>query len=111
MAAGKCIVGEAVFSHESGIHVDGLLKDRRNYESFAPEEVGRAHRLVLGKHSGAAALRDGYARLGLPVPAGQVAPLLERIRSHVLATKREPSREELTRFYLETCGMPEPAAA
>ena len=111
VAAGKCIVGEAVFSHESGIHVDGLLKDRCNYESFAPEEVGRAHRLVLGKHSGAAALRDGYARLGLPVPAGQVAPLLERIRSHVLATKREPSREELTRFYLETCGMPEPAAA
>lgn len=40
VAPGKSIVGEAVFSHESGIHVDGLLKDRRNYETFAPEELG-----------------------------------------------------------------------
>jgi homocitrate synthase NifV len=52
VAAGKSIVGEAVFTHESGIHVDGLLKDRGNYEAFQPEELGREHRLVLGKHSG-----------------------------------------------------------
>ncbi|MBI5255168.1 MAG: homocitrate synthase [Burkholderiales bacterium] len=103
VAAGKSIVGEAVFSHESGIHVDGLLKDRRNYEAFQPEELGRHHRLVLGKHSGTAALLEGYQRLGLHIEPEHVPVLLERIRSHVMSTKREPSREDLTRFYLDLC--------
>jgi homocitrate synthase NifV len=110
VAAGKSIVGDAVFAHESGIHVDGLLKDRRNYENFAPEEVGRAHRLVLGKHSGSAALRDRYARMGLAIEPEHIPPLLERIRAHVTATKREPNAEELTRFYLDTCADARPLA-
>jgi homocitrate synthase NifV len=106
VAAGKSIVGAAVFSHESGIHVDGLLKDRRNYEAFAPEELGRQHRLVLGKHSGSAAVIGCYARLGLTVDAVQVPTLLERIRAHVMSTKCEPSAAELTHFYLDTCHRP-----
>ncbi|MBX3605882.1 MAG: homocitrate synthase [Piscinibacter sp.] len=103
VAPGKSIVGEAVFAHESGIHVDGLLKDRRNYEAFAPEEVGRTHRLVLGKHSGSAAVVDRYARLGIALAPDHVAPLLARIRAHAAATKREPSADDLLRFHLETC--------
>ena len=102
IAAGKCIVGEAVFSHESGIHVDGLLKDRRNYESFDPAEVGRQHRIVLGKHSGSASVRAAYARLGLNPSAAESQALLALIRRHVLATKREPSERDLMAFYLET---------
>jgi homocitrate synthase NifV len=100
IAAGKSIVGAAVFSHESGIHVDGLLKDRRNYETFAPEELGRQHRLVLGKHSGSAAVTERYARLGLAIEPEHVPVLLEHIRSHVAATKCEPSAADLTRFHL-----------
>lgn len=103
LAAGKAIVGEAVFAHESGIHVDGLLKDRRNYETFAPEELGRTHRLVLGKHSGSAAVVDRYARLGLAIEPEHVPVLLERIREHVMHTKTEPSTEDLTRFFLDSC--------
>ena len=110
VAPGKAIVGDAVFSHESGIHVDGLLKDRRNYEAFAPEELGREHRLVLGKHSGRAAVIERYARLGLTVAAWQLPTLLARIRAHVAATKGEPSTEDLARFYLDSCdGAPPPA--
>jgi homocitrate synthase NifV len=41
-----------VFTHESGIHVDGMLKNRETYQSFDPVEVGAEHRFVLGKHSG-----------------------------------------------------------
>jgi homocitrate synthase NifV len=103
VAAGKSIVGDAVFSHESGIHVDGLLKDRRNYENFAPEELGRSHRLVLGKHSGSAAVLERYARLGLALEARQVPPLLALIRTHVMHTKREPSSDDLARFFFDTC--------
>jgi len=102
VGASKAIVGEAVFSHESGIHVDGLLKDRRNYETFAPEEVGRQHRLVIGKHSGAAAVVDRYAHLGLAVGPAQARALVERIREHVTFTKVEPSAEDLARFFSDT---------
>jgi homocitrate synthase NifV len=107
VAAGKSIVGDAVFTHESGIHVDGLLKDRGNYEAFRPEELGREHRLVLGKHSGSHGVRDAYARLGRVLQAEQVPPLLECIRAHVGATKRAPGDADLIRFYLEAL----PAAA
>ena len=107
MAPGRSIVGEGVFTHESGIHVDGLLKDRRNYEAFRPEEVGSTHRLVLGKHSGSHGVRDAYARLGLSPDAAHVQRLLERIRDHVVRTKRTPDDGDLVRFYAEVL----PAAA
>lgn len=102
VAPNKSIVGEAVFTHESGIHVDGLLKDRRNYEAFDPAEVGRAARLVLGKHSGSHAVIHAYATLGMPVSARQARMLLDRIRDHVTSTKVTPSDEDLVRFYFET---------
>lgn len=98
VAAGKSIVGDAVFTHESGIHVDGLLKDRGNYEAFAPEELGRRHALVLGKHSGSASVRLAYARLGLELGSGEAPALLQRIRAHVARTKRAPTDAELIRF-------------
>ncbi|MFT3956400.1 MAG: homocitrate synthase [Piscinibacter sp.] len=101
VAAGKSIVGAAVFTHESGIHVDGLLKDRGNYEAFQPEELGRQHSLVLGKHSGSHGVRDAYARLGMQLSAQQASALLDCIRSHVAATKRAPTDAELLRFYFD----------
>lgn len=52
LQASKPIVGEMVFSHEAGIHVDGLLKDRQIYTYLDPQVIGREHRFVRGKHSG-----------------------------------------------------------
>lgn len=52
LQASKPIVGEMVFSHEAGIHVDGLLKDRQIYTYLDPKMVGREHRFIQGKHSG-----------------------------------------------------------
>jgi len=99
VGAGKCIVGAAVFSHESGIHVDGLLKDRRNYESIDPAELGRSHRIVLGKHSGSAALRAAFGRLGLPLADDRIADLLERVREHATRVKRALDDAELRLLY------------
>lgn len=101
VAPNKSIVGSAVFTHESGIHVDGLLKDVRNYEGFSPAEVGRQHRTVLGKHSGSRAVRAAYAELGLALSDAESEVLLARIRSHANAAKRSPEPGELRRFYLE----------
>jgi homocitrate synthase NifV len=111
VAAGKSIVGAAVFSHESGIHVDGLLKDRSNYELFAPEELGREHRLVLGKHSGAHGVRHAFARLGLALTDPEVPALLECVRAHAARHKREPSDAELRGFHGQLRAMPCAASA
>lgn len=102
VAANKSIVGDAVFTHESGLHVDGLLKDPRTYEGFDPAEVGRERRTVLGKHSGSHAVIAAYAELGLLLTDGEAKLLLLRIRDHATATKSMPSVADLKRFYLES---------
>ncbi|MEZ5787603.1 MAG: homocitrate synthase [Xanthobacteraceae bacterium] len=83
----KAIVGDHVFTHESGIHVDGLLKDRRNYEALDPGVLGRAHRFALGKHSGVAAIAAMLSGLGLPVARGELPAILRRVREHAVAGK------------------------
>ncbi|MCP2936339.1 homocitrate synthase, partial [Salmonella enterica subsp. enterica serovar Typhimurium] len=90
IAANKSIVGDAVFTHESGIHVDGLIKNPRNYQSFDPADLGRAHRLVLGKHSGSHAVLEACARLGLYPSDVEVAHIIERIRAYATANKQSP---------------------
>lgn len=61
----KAIVGRNAFAHESGIHQDGMLKDKRSYEIMTPQSVGWTRsNLVLGKHSGRAAFRAKLAELG-----------------------------------------------
>jgi homocitrate synthase NifV len=94
----KSIVGEGVFTHEAGIHVDGLLKDPRNYEGYDPATVGRAHRIVLGKHSGERSVGRVLAALGRPVDDAGARCVLERVRGFVAAAKRVPSDAELLAF-------------
>lgn len=61
----KAVVGRNAFAHEAGIHQDGVLKDRSTYEIMTPAMVGVPEsRLVLGKHSGRAALANRYRELG-----------------------------------------------
>jgi homocitrate synthase NifV len=105
--AGKSIVGESVFTHEAGIHVDGLYKNPINYQGFDPAEVGREHRVVLGKHSGSRAVLQAYAHLGIVLTEPQARDILVRIRAHSVTTKRSPETADLERFYLETteCGV------
>ncbi len=63
--ATKPIVGGNAFSHESGIHQDGMLKHRGTYEIMTPESIGRTQEaLVIGKHSGRAAIRTRLEALG-----------------------------------------------
>jgi homocitrate synthase NifV len=91
----KAIVGEKVFSHESGLHVDGVLKAPRNYEAFDPEEVGLSRYLVLGKHSGSRALEARIRQLGI-APEGLALPrLLEQVRQRSQESKSAISDQEL----------------
>ena len=102
----KSLVGEGVFTHEAGIHVDGLLKDPANYQGLDPAELGRAHRLVLGKHSGTHGVCLAYQEIGLNVSRGQAELLLPRIRQFVTCNKRQLTSDELIALYQQTGGQP-----
>ncbi|MGL4465095.1 MAG: 2-isopropylmalate synthase, partial [Planctomycetia bacterium] len=74
----KAIVGQNAFAHESGIHQDGMLKERRTYEIMDPTDVGFPRtELVLGKHSGRHALRKRMEELGYHLAEEQLVTLFE----------------------------------
>jgi homocitrate synthase NifV len=94
----KSLIGRDVFSHEAGIHVDGLLKDPANYQGVDPAVVGRRHQLVLGKHSGSQGVMHAYRQLGIPIDRPQAGRLLPLIREFVSLNKRTPQPAELNQF-------------
>jgi homocitrate synthase NifV len=95
----KSLIGKSVFSHEAGIHVDGLLKDPNNYQGVDPAIIGRSHQLVLGKHSGTQGVIHAYRQLGIPVNRSQAQALLTQVRGFVSSTKRTPLAIDLNRFH------------
>jgi len=97
----KSLVGAGVFTHESGIHVDGLLKDPLNYQGVDPADLGRHHRLVLGKHSGTQTVIQVYAEIGITVTREQATLILEHIRHYVTYTKQLPTPDYLEKLYLD----------
>ena len=101
----KSLMGEGAFRHESGIHVDGLLKDLRNYQGVDPAEVGRAHQLVLGKHTGSHALRSAYEALGIHVSAEHIESLLGEVREFATRRKQAPTAEDLRNFHRAVAGV------
>ncbi|MDD2809276.1 homocitrate synthase [Rhodoferax sp.] len=107
VAFNKSIVGAAVFTHESGIHIDGLLKNAATYESFDPSELGRHRSTVLGKHSGSQAVRQAYQKLGVMLDdEALTARLLARIRDHAMRVKQEATPDQLCGFLLESLAVP-----
>ncbi|MDS1029290.1 homoaconitate hydratase [Bacillota bacterium LX-D] len=81
---GKAIVGKQVYWHESGIHVDGLLKDEKTYQPYPPEDAGGKREIVLGKFSGRKAIEYVYRKKGLELSQEQTNELLSVLkRSHM----------------------------
>lgn len=84
----KAIVGANAFAHESGIHQDGVLKDRTTYEIIRPQDVGVPESsLVLGKHSGRHAFFNRIKNLGYKLNEKTLQDLFERFK--VLADKKK----------------------
>jgi 2-isopropylmalate synthase len=84
----KAIVGQNAFAHEAGIHQDGMLKERTTYEIMRPEDVGFSMSdLVLGKHSGRAALADRAKAMGYSLTPEQLETVFEQFK--LLADKKK----------------------
>lgn len=77
---GRSIVGKHMFTHESGIHVDGILKYPHTYESFMPDEIGASREIVIGKHSGKHAVWDKLDELGIKVDKEQLLEIVNIVK-------------------------------
>lgn len=83
----KAIVGGDVFTHESGIHVAAMLKSPESYQGVNPAWIGRKHKLVIGKHSGKAALFHAFKEAGLPLNEAVVPTLMALVREQAVRQK------------------------
>ena len=89
----KAIVGKNAFAHESGIHQDGMLKNAKTFEIMRPEDVGlSATNLVMGKHSGRAALRSKLENLGFTLADNQLKDVFVRFKE--LADRKKEIYED-----------------
>jgi len=86
----KAIVGYNSFSHESGIHADGVIKMTATYEPMQPEWVGRQRRFIFGKHTGSSAVEDKLRKHGVDATKEQVQTIVQMVKE--LAESR--SKEE-----------------
>ncbi len=89
----KAIVGDNAFAHESGIHQDGMLKDRKTYEIMDPRDVGIPEsKLVLGKHSGRHAFKERTLTLGFQLSDAQIEQAFDQFKA--LADKKKNVYDE-----------------
>ena len=95
------LIGRNSFTHESGIHVHALLNQRSAYEPFDSSEIGRVDSttIVLGIHSGEAALRHVLRELNIDPGTEPLGWLLERVHDHARKTKQAVSRQRLAELY------------
>jgi homocitrate synthase NifV len=99
LPAWKAIVGSNVFTHESGIHVDGALKNSKTYEAFCPEEVGLVRQIVIGKHSGGHSIKNKFEEYGHHLTDQEAEEILVQVRKVAVELKRPLFDKELVFIY------------
>lgn len=98
----KAIVGKNAFAHESGIHQDGMLKNAQTFEIMRPEDIGlNATSLVMGKHSGRAALRSKLEELGYKLGDNQLVDVFVRFKE-LADRKKEVYDDDLIALMQDT---------
>ncbi len=97
------IVGNTIFDIESGIHVDGVLKNSTNYECVSPQMLGRTRNIILGKHSGRVSVEYKRQELKLPLlTQSQESNILTRIKETSMRNRRSISDEEFVQIVRST---------
>jgi isopropylmalate/homocitrate/citramalate synthase len=97
VAANKALVGYNAFSHEAGIHTHGILAHTLTYEPLQPGVVGAQRQMILGKHTGKAAIVEKLKERGITAPDPLLLELLNRIK---VGTETR-SKQDLRRFLRE----------
>jgi len=97
----KPIIGCNIFAHESGIHVDGVNKKSDLYEPFTPETVGLSRKIIIGKHSGKAAIELKLKELNISLESTSVMQVLEKVRDLAIWQKAPVSDRQLQKLVHE----------
>ena len=101
----KAIVGKNAFAHESGIHQDGMLKNAETFEIMRPEDVGLSEtNIVMGKHSGRAALRSKLKNLGYELADNQLNDVFVRFKA-LADRKKEIYDDDLVALMQDETGQ------
>lgn len=100
ISASRPIVGANIFSHESGIHVNGMIKNSASYEAFEPEGVGLQRYFPIGKHSGTSTLLYHLNASGIKPITQKVQNMLPIVREIVTNRKKVLNPQELKELYL-----------
>ncbi|MCG8376141.1 MAG: homocitrate synthase, partial [Chlorobiales bacterium] len=104
----KPVTGNAVFRHESGIHCNALLKDPLSYQPFLPGEIGKEnYELVIGKHSGSAAIQHVLATNGVNIDRTKAGKMLSNVRLAAGRKKSGLSTAELLTIYTQCFANPQ----
>ena len=90
-----------MFAHESGIHADGALKDPKNYEAFDPAIVGLERQILIGKHSGRAAIVNKFKEYNIDLTDEESKGILELVRSTSVRLKRTLFDKEVVQLFKE----------
>ncbi len=99
VASNAPIVGEYIFSHESGVHANGMMKNTSAYEPFDASEVGGTRAYPIGKHSGTATVMYHLKALGIQADKLSLSNMLPAIREIVTSRKRVLDDDELITLY------------
>lgn len=100
LAVDKPIVGKMIFSHESGIHVHGLLENKNSYERFQAELVGhKKSNFVFGTHSGRTMIRKCLAGQGVKINEKEIAIFLGEVKKQAQINKNPMTEEDILSLY------------
>lgn len=81
LAPNKPITGQNAFSHKSGVHTNGILKDPRTYEPFDPSILGRERKIIIDKYTGKSAVAARLDEYGIEVSAAELEVIVSRIKN------------------------------
>ncbi|MCI4373511.1 MAG: homoaconitate hydratase [Thermoplasmata archaeon] len=98
IAANKALVGYNAFSHEAGIHTHGILAHTLTYEPLQPQVVGRERQMILGKHTGKAALVEKLKERGITASEPLLTDLLQRVKTETEARSKSDLRHFLKEY-------------
>lgn len=104
VAPNKAVLGSRIFTVESGVHADGLIKNPTIYEPYPPQSVGKERCIVLGKHSGRGAIKVKAKEQGVELCDQKAGLLLERVRAWSIEMKRGVTENEFLHLLREVAG-------
>ena len=98
----KAVVGANAFAHESGIHQDGVLKNKQTYEVIDPQMIGlNSNKMVLGKHTGSHAFNQRCTELGIHLPEEEAKKLFQAFKD-LTAKKKEVTEDDIYALMMDS---------